>query len=99
MDAGELPEAKTRFERDTCEITRYHQISPDITRSSRFGDVLGRWKFGRRLLERTQPGHFVESPSFAFAGLDGLQLRLYPKGELCQAGTMKPKHAERSETV
>ena len=38
-----------------------------------------------RLLERTQPGHFVESPCFAFAGLDGLQLRLYPKGELCQA--------------
>lgn len=37
-----------------------------------------------RLLERTQPGHFVESPSFAFAGLSDLQLRLYPKGELCQ---------------
>ena len=41
--------------------------------------------FRCRLLERTQPGHFVESPCFAFAGLDGLQLRLYPKGELCQA--------------
>lgn len=43
----------------------------------------------QRLLERTQPGHFVESPCFAFAGLDGLQLRLYPKGELCQ-GTEIP---------
>jgi len=44
----------------------------------------------QRLLERTQPGHFVESPSFVFAGLDGLQLRLYPKGELQIQGTEIP---------
>eukprot|EP00439_Symbiodinium_sp_Y106_P087109 s158_g39.t3 len=63
------------------------RVSADLRRLWSLGTRRMEWTLEgcSRLLQRAQPGHFVESPFFACAGLEGLSLRLYPRGAAVEA--------------